>query len=187
MKNDIDLLHGILEDVNILYKKHGDDIFPALRRLLKERPGSKIADRYVSDALTYHQENPSAEMSKRLINSYRRQTKQGLLNPDLSSWILDGLKDVSEGADFNETFGLKKPPHRPKGTVSKSQLHVSCTVELYKRQGLKAEAAKTKVENQLGVSRRVIRDAIRDFKIGSHIETGVLVEMARIDYGDLLV
>ena len=187
MKNDIDLLQGILEDVNVLYKKHGDDTFPALRRLLKDRPGSRIANRHISDALDYHKEKPSAEMSKRLINSYTKQVQQGPLNPDLSSWMLQSLEKLSIGEKSEQAFGLKKAPNRPKGTVVKSKLHVSCAVELYKRQGLKAEAAKTKVEKELGVGTRVVRDAIRDFKIGPHIETGVLVEMAHIDYSGLLV
>lgn len=187
MKNDVDLLHGILEDINILYKKSGDDIFPAIRRLLKDRPGSRIANRHISDALDYHKEKPSAEMSKRLINSYTKQMQQGPLNPELSSWILQNLEKLSNGEKSDQAFGLKKVPNRPVGTVVKSKLHVSCAVELYKRQGLKTEAAKEKVKDELGVGTRVVRDAIRDFKIGPYIETAVLAEMARIDYGDLLV
>ena len=195
MNNDPGLLLAFLEDLNELYlsavsEGMRNNIFKRIEKTLLSKNKSSVIDddKQILVLLHKHLENPSPIIAKRLLATLCAEMEsKDKPNLYISTWFTKNMKQVLDGKDFREAFGLRHAkPGRPKGTKIIPILQVAAAHEFYLRSGDDATPAKRKIEKDLGVTEKEINRSISALKIPKHIETGLLKELMKKDYSAVM-
>ncbi len=195
MNNDPKLMLAFLEDLNALYisldsQNKKRSLFKRMDKTFLSKNESSIIqdDKQILVFLDEHFKNPSPIISKRLLatlcNEIEKKNKPNLY---LSIWFTKNMKQVLEGKDFREAFGLKYiKSGRPKGTKFTPVLQVASAHEFYIRSGDDATRAKSKIKKDIGITEKEINRSIATLKIPEYIEIGLLKELMEKDYSHMM-
>ncbi len=197
MNNAPELLLAFLEDLNELFVSYDSEdmrnnIFKRIEKALLSKNESSVIqdDKQILILLHEHSKTSSPVIAKRLLATFCNEIeKKDKPNLYISTWFTKNMKQVLDGKDFREEFGLKHAKSgRPKGTKSTPVLQVVAAHEFYLRETDKsATKIKEKIqEDIIGITEKEINRSIAALKIPKHIETGVLKELMKRDYSAVM-